>query len=79
MDYLIERMWNELDLVKVYTKKRGAHPDLSDPICLRKGASVEVCCVLALRLRDSKWAYLMARRASATVFIGLWRLTSGTL
>ncbi|TFK93550.1 developmentally regulated GTP-binding protein [Polyporus arcularius HHB13444] len=44
LDYLIERMWNELDLVKVYTKKRGAHPDLSDPICLRKGASVEGVC-----------------------------------
>ncbi|KAL7285755.1 hypothetical protein ACG7TL_000864 [Trametes sanguinea] len=41
LDYLIERIWEELDLVKVYTKKRGAHPDLADPICLRKGATVE--------------------------------------
>ena len=60
MDYLIECIWDELDLVKVYTKKRGAHPDLEDPICLRKGATVEVCCVSALRFRDLKWAYLMA-------------------
>ncbi|KAJ7102341.1 P-loop containing nucleoside triphosphate hydrolase protein [Mycena belliarum] len=44
LDYLIERMWAELDLVKVYTKKRGAHPDLSDPICLRKGATIENVC-----------------------------------
>jgi hypothetical protein len=62
LDYLIARMWDELNLVKVYTKKRyvlieaplqvyspylintrrGAHPDLSDPICLRKGATIEV-------------------------------------
>ncbi|KAG5648257.1 Developmentally-regulated GTP-binding protein 2 [Asterophora parasitica] len=42
LDYLIERMWDELKLVKVYTKKRGAHPDLSDPVCLRKGATIEV-------------------------------------
>ena len=42
LDYLIERIWAELDLVKVYTKKRGAHPDLADPICLRKGATIEV-------------------------------------
>ncbi|KAG6891072.1 hypothetical protein C0995_014161 [Termitomyces sp. Mi166 len=41
LDYLIERMWDELKLVKIYTKKRGAHPDLSDPICLRKGATIE--------------------------------------
>lgn len=38
----MERIWAELDLVKVYTKKRGVHPDLSDPICLRKGATIEV-------------------------------------
>ncbi|KAH8100485.1 developmentally regulated GTP-binding protein [Cristinia sonorae] len=42
LDYLIDRIWDELGLVKVYTKKRGAHPDLDDPICLRKGATVEV-------------------------------------
>ena len=42
LDYLVERMWDDLGLVKVYTKKRGAHPDLADPVCLRKGATVEV-------------------------------------
>ncbi|CAE7226666.1 unnamed protein product [Rhizoctonia solani] len=35
IDYLLERIWGELGLVKVYTKKRGEHPDLTDPICLR--------------------------------------------
>lgn len=35
-------MWDKLQLVKVYTKKRGEHPDLTDPICLRKGATIEV-------------------------------------
>ncbi|KAH9853095.1 developmentally regulated GTP-binding protein [Lenzites betulinus] len=44
LDYLIEKMWEELDLVKVYTKKRGVHPDLDDPVCLRKGATVESVC-----------------------------------
>lgn len=42
MDYLIERIWADLSLVKVYTKKRGVHPDLDDPVCLRKGATIEV-------------------------------------
>lgn len=42
LDYLLVRMWEYLGLVKVYTKKRGAHPDLSDPICLRTGATIEV-------------------------------------
>ncbi|KIM85449.1 hypothetical protein PILCRDRAFT_96508 [Piloderma croceum F 1598] len=37
LDYLIERIWDDLGLVKIYTKKRGAQPDLADPVCLRKG------------------------------------------
>ena len=48
LDYLLERIWEELGLVKVYTKKRGAHPDLTDPICLRKGATIEVSSRLPL-------------------------------
>lgn len=44
LDYLIDRIWEDLRLVKIYTKKRGAHPDLSDPICLRKGATIEDVC-----------------------------------
>ncbi|KAI5123713.1 hypothetical protein M0805_000307 [Coniferiporia weirii] len=44
LDYLLVRMWEDLGLVKVYTKKRGAHPDLTDPICLRKGATVDTVC-----------------------------------
>lgn len=35
-------MWDELDLVRIFTKKRGAHPDLDDPVCMRRGATVEV-------------------------------------
>ena len=44
LDYLISQIWSSLALVKIYTKKRGAHPDLSDPICLRSGASIETVC-----------------------------------
>ncbi|KAF9569864.1 P-loop containing nucleoside triphosphate hydrolase protein [Agrocybe pediades] len=44
LDYLIDRIWDELKLVKIYTKKRGAHPDLDDPVCLRKGATIEDVC-----------------------------------
>ena len=29
---------------RVYTKKRGDQPDLSDPICLRQGATIETVC-----------------------------------
>lgn len=32
------------DGYRVYTKKRGDQPDLSDPICLRQGATIETVC-----------------------------------
>jgi len=44
LDHLIDRIWDKLKLVKIYTKKRGAHPDLTDPVCLRQGATVETVC-----------------------------------
>ncbi|KAJ3850582.1 developmentally regulated GTP-binding protein [Lentinula lateritia] len=44
LDYLVSRIWEELAMVKVYTKKRGAHPDLDDPVCLRKGSTIETVC-----------------------------------
>ncbi|KAJ8084388.1 Ribosome-interacting GTPase 2 [Marasmius tenuissimus] len=44
LDYLVDRMWDALYIVKVFTKKRGAHPDLSDPVCMRKGSTIEDVC-----------------------------------
>ncbi|CAI5446726.1 unnamed protein product [Caenorhabditis angaria] len=46
MDYLLEKMWEYLALVRCYTKKPGNAPDLGpeDGIILRSGATVEHCC-----------------------------------
>ncbi|KAE9410656.1 P-loop containing nucleoside triphosphate hydrolase protein [Gymnopus androsaceus JB14] len=44
LDYLVSRIWEELKMVKVYTKKRGAHPDLDDPVCLHTGSTIETVC-----------------------------------
>ena len=35
LDYLVDRIWEELELVRIYTKKRGEHPDLDDPLVVR--------------------------------------------
>ncbi|QRW00097.1 hypothetical protein RhiJN_28115 [Ceratobasidium sp. AG-Ba] len=59
IDYLLERIWGELGLVKVYTKKRGEHPDLSDPICLRKGATIEHVCHGIHRSLAEKFKYAL--------------------
>ena len=42
---LVDRMWDELDLVRVYTKPRGLAPDYSQPVVLRRGkCTVEDFC-----------------------------------
>ncbi|KAG5718757.1 hypothetical protein E4T56_gene2642 [Termitomyces sp. T112] len=45
VDELIDKMWQTLDLVRVYTKPRGLPPDYSQPVVLRRGkCSVEDFC-----------------------------------
>ncbi|KAG2077532.1 developmentally regulated GTP binding protein 1 [Suillus decipiens] len=45
IDELLEKMWDALELVRVYTKPRGQSPDYSAPVVLRRGrCSVEDFC-----------------------------------
>ncbi|KAI0660876.1 developmentally regulated GTP binding protein 1 [Cubamyces menziesii] len=45
IDELIEKMWETLNLVRVYTKPRGLAPDYSSPVVLRRGkCTVEDFC-----------------------------------
>ena len=47
LDYLLDQIWEKLDLVRVYTKKRGFAPDFGDPIILsneRNGLMVKSIC-----------------------------------
>ena len=46
-DGLLEKIWEHLDLVRVYTKKANENPDFGDPIVLtndRNGCSVRSVC-----------------------------------
>ena len=47
LDYMLQRMWDYLGLIRIYTKRRGQQPDLTDPIVLsseRSGLTVEAAC-----------------------------------
>ena len=59
LDYLIDRIWEELDLLRIYTKKRGRHPDLEDPLVVRKGATVEHVCHVVHRAIVDKFKYAL--------------------
>jgi len=37
IDVLLERIWDMLGLVRIYTKKKGHQPDFSDPLILTTG------------------------------------------
>jgi ribosome-interacting GTPase 1 len=46
-DGLLDKIWDMLDLVRVYTKKPHQNPDFGDPIVLtndRNGCSVKSVC-----------------------------------
>lgn len=44
MDYLVETIWKKLNLMRVYTKRRGELPDFDDGLIVRNGATIEHVC-----------------------------------
>lgn len=51
LDYLVDQMWRHLNLLRVYTKKRGEYPDLEGGLIVRKGATVEHVVSVILHIR----------------------------
>jgi uncharacterized protein len=65
-DYFLEKLWDYLNLVRVYTKKRGCLPDFEQPIVLRKnkgGFSIKAACMQIHRdlINDFKTALVWGR------------------
>jgi len=66
VDELIEKMWEALDLVRVYTKPRGLAPDYSAPVVLRRGkCSVEDFCSAIHKEIAKQMKYAMVWGSSA--------------
>merc|ERR1711879_820420 len=45
LDGLVARMWQELDLRRVYTKKKGMFPDFKDPLVMTPQRGNKQCTV----------------------------------
>eukprot|EP00501_MAST-03F_sp_TOSAG23-6_P001658 GSMAST32.ASY1.ANO1.1727.1 assembled CDS len=59
MDRLLERMWYEMGLVRIYTKKRGQAPDLEEPVVLsnwRHGTTIDPVDLLECRTFTNRLA-----------------------
>ncbi|KAF9821419.1 hypothetical protein IEO21_00665 [Rhodonia placenta] len=66
IDELMDIMWRRLDLVRVYTKPRGAPPDYSSPVVLRRGKSaVEDFCSAIHKEIAKQMKYAIVWGASA--------------
>lgn len=63
LDYMISYLWEQLGMVRVYSKKPGQKPDLDEGIILREGATVEHCCHAIHRslIKDFKYALVWGR------------------
>ena len=66
LDFLLEKMWEYLDLTRVFTKKKGMYPDFGDPIILtsdRNGNTVQSICDQIHRefVRDFKYANIWGK------------------
>uniref|UniRef100_A0A0N5AQ93 CID domain-containing protein n=1 Tax=Syphacia muris TaxID=451379 RepID=A0A0N5AQ93_9BILA len=59
LDYMIEKIWEYLALIRIFTKKPGHAPDLGDGdgIILRRGATVEHACHALHRSIVSQFRY----------------------
>lgn len=65
LDHLVQRIWNTLDLIRVYTKKPGEYPDFQDGIVVRRGATVEHVCHAIHRNLPTVFKYALVWGASA--------------
>jgi len=65
LGYLVERIWDTLAMVRVYTKRRGDSPEFSDPIILRGGATVEAACHAVHRSLVETFGYALVWGSSA--------------
>lgn len=59
LDYLLEKLWEDLQLIRVYTKKPGAPPDFDDGLILRRGVAVEHVCHTIHRTLAAQFKYAL--------------------
>ncbi|KAL8772626.1 MAG: hypothetical protein Q9209_002287 [Squamulea sp. 1 TL-2023] len=62
---VVERCWRELQLLRVYTKRKGVLPDFSEALIVRNHSSIEDVCDQVHRTLKETFKYAMVWGASA--------------
>ncbi|SCU97239.1 LAMI_0F09340g1_1 [Lachancea mirantina] len=65
LDDLVEEIWYQLNLSRVFTKKRGVRPDFSDPLVVRNNSTVGDLCHSVHRDFKDKFKYALVWGSSA--------------
>eukprot|EP00123_Amoebidium_parasiticum_P001625 comp12769_c0_seq1/m.7896 comp12769_c0_seq1/g.7896 ORF comp12769_c0_seq1/g.7896 comp12769_c0_seq1/m.7896 type:complete len:368 (-) comp12769_c0_seq1:44-1147(-) len=59
LDRLVDKIWDNLNMMRIYTKKRGQYPDFDEGIIMRNGSTVEHVCHAIHRTLVSDFKYAL--------------------
>ncbi|EEH36154.1 GTP-binding protein [Paracoccidioides lutzii Pb01] len=62
---VVDRCWKELQLMRVYTKRKGVDPDFSEALIVRNNATIEDVCDRIHRTLKDNFKYALVWGASA--------------
>ncbi|KAI4260274.1 MAG: hypothetical protein LQ352_000396 [Teloschistes flavicans] len=62
---VVERCWQELQLLRIYTKRKGVEPEFSEALIVRNNSSIEDVCDQIHRTLKETFKYAMVWGASA--------------
>ncbi|KAI9714743.1 MAG: Ribosome-interacting GTPase 2 [Bogoriella megaspora] len=62
---VVDRAWEELNLIRIYTKRKGIEPDFGEALIMRNGSTIEDVCDNIHRTIKESFKYAMVWGASA--------------
>lgn len=62
---VVERCWDELRLIRIYTKRKGIEPDFGEALIVRGGSTIEDVCDAIHRTLKESFKYALVWGASA--------------
>ncbi len=62
---VVDRCWEELQLMRIYTKRKGFEPDFGEALIVRRGSTIEDVCDQVHRTLKETFKYALVWGASA--------------
>ena len=62
---VVDRIWKELRLIRIYTKRKGEEPDFNEALIVRSNSTIEDVCDYIHRTLKETFKYALVWGASA--------------